>query len=173
MKRLFIFLMCFTSASTFYAQDAVNQPLLDYFQHMDMSQVSTGILKERGFPVFDMDCFNGQALTDSNRMDADRFGWLYWQLTLGNVNTNTTLPDPSTYLNMYENTYMGGSNFPARHISSSYFFQNTYRNQERTAREQLCCDTYYVLRLQTRAKHPLSINASKMAFPFKKALLNT
>jgi hypothetical protein len=109
MKRLLIFLMWFTTITNFYGQNAVNQPLLDYFQNMDMSQVNTGILKERGFPVFDMDFYNGQTLGDTNRVDADRFGWIYWQLTLGNVNTNTNLPSPSTYLNMYKNAYTGGA----------------------------------------------------------------
>jgi hypothetical protein len=42
MKKLFILLLWFAVASHSYAQDAVNQPLLDYFQNMDMNQVNTG-----------------------------------------------------------------------------------------------------------------------------------
>jgi hypothetical protein len=78
--------MWLMSATNFYAQDAVNQPLLDYFQNMDMSQVSTGILKERGFPMYDLDAYNGTVLTDINKLNADLFGWLYMGLALGNVN---------------------------------------------------------------------------------------
>ena len=93
MKNIFFFLLWLTTALNSYAQEAVNQPILDYFENMDMNQVQTGILKERGFPVFDMDFFNGQTLVDTNRVDANRFGWIYWQLMLGNVNSNSTLPD--------------------------------------------------------------------------------
>ena len=112
MKKLFILLLWLTTALNSYAQEAVNQPLLDYFQNMDMNQVNTGILKERGFPVFDMDFFNGQTLTDTNRLDVNRFGWIYMQLMLGNVNDNSNLPDPQVYMNQYINDYTGTGNIP-------------------------------------------------------------
>ena len=109
MKNILIFLLWITTAHFSYAQEVVNQPILDYFENMDMNQVQTGILKERGFPIFDMDFFNGQTLVDTNRMDANRFGWIYWQLMLGNVNSNSTLPDPQVYMSQYTSEYSDGS----------------------------------------------------------------
>ena len=95
MKNFVFVLLWLATASHSFAQTATNQPLLDYFENLDVNQVSTGILKERGFPVFDMDFYNGQTLTNENRVDANNFGWLYLQLMLGNVNTNAMIKNNS------------------------------------------------------------------------------
>ena len=51
MKNIFFFLLWLTMALNSYAQEAVNQPILDYFENMDMNQVQTGIgIECRGEP---------------------------------------------------------------------------------------------------------------------------
>ena len=120
MKNFIFVLLWLATASHSFAQTATNQPLLDYFENLDVNQVSTGILKERGFPVFDMDVYNGQTLTNDNRVDANNFGWLYLQLMLGNVNTNATLPDPQVYMNQYSKLYSGSGSIPIAVLNYQY-----------------------------------------------------
>ena len=107
MKKAFFILVLLLSATFGSAQHAINQTLIDYFDNLDKTQVPTGILVEQGFPMYDLEMYKGQALTDSNKVDADLFGWLYMGLALGNVNDNTVIPDPQVYSNMYNNLHMG------------------------------------------------------------------
>ena len=108
MKKAFFILILLLSATFAFAQHAINQTLIDYFDNLDKMQVPTGILVEQGFPMYNLEAYKGTVLTDSNKIDAHLFGWLYMGLALGNVNDITVVPDPHTYLDMYENTYMGG-----------------------------------------------------------------
>ena len=112
MKKAFFILILLLFATFGFAQHAINQTLIDYFDNLDKSQVPTGILVEQGFPMYDLDMYKGQVLTDSNKVDADLFGWLYMGLALGNVNDNTVIPDPQAYSDMYNNSYMGGGICP-------------------------------------------------------------
>ena len=120
MKNFVFILLWLATASHSFAQTATNQPILDYFENLDVNQVGTGILKERGFPVFDMDFYNGQTLTNENRVDANNFGWMYLQLMLGNVNTNATLPDPQVYMNRYNKLYSGSGSIPITVLNYRY-----------------------------------------------------
>jgi hypothetical protein len=110
MKKAF-FILNFVLLATFtFAQRAINQTLIDYLENIDKSQtkVPTGILIEQGFPMYNLEEYQVQVLTDSNKVDADLFGWLYMGLALGNVNNSTIIPDPQIYTNMCKNTYIGG-----------------------------------------------------------------
>ena len=99
MKKAFFILILLLHTTFGFAQHAINQTLIDYFDNLDKSQVPTGILVEQGFPMYDLEMYKGQVLTDSNKVDADLFGWLYMGLALGNVNDNTVIPEPlATYL---------------------------------------------------------------------------
>jgi hypothetical protein len=110
MKKAFVIFGLLLFATFTFAQRAINQTLIDYLENIDKSQtkVPTGILIEQGFPMYNLEEYQGQVLTDSNKVDADLFGWLYMGLALGNVNNSTIIPDPQTYISMCKNTYMGG-----------------------------------------------------------------
>jgi hypothetical protein len=130
MKKAF-FILSFLLFATFgFAQQAINQTLIDYFDNLDKAQVPTGILVEQGFPMYNLEEYKGQVLTDSNKIDADLFGWLYMGLALGNVNENTVIPDPQAYANMYKSTYNGGDlpiavvNYRYNYIKATALSQN-------------------------------------------------
>ncbi len=108
MKKVFFILNFILFATFAFAQQAINQTLIDYLDNLDKAQVPTGILVEQGFPMYNLEAYKGQVLTNDNKVNADLFGWLYMSLALGNVNDNTVIPDPQVYSNMYENSYMGG-----------------------------------------------------------------
>ena len=108
MKKAFFIISFLLFATFMFAQQAINQTLINYLDNLDKAQVPTGILIEQGFPMYNLEEYKGIVLTDSNKVDADLFGWLYMGLALGNVNDNTVIPDPQAYYNMYKNTYMGG-----------------------------------------------------------------
>jgi hypothetical protein len=108
MKKILFILNFLLFATLGFAQQAINQTLIDYLDNLDKAQVPTGILVEQGFPMYNLEEYKGLVLTDSNKIDADLFGWLYMGLALGNVNDNTVIPDPQVYSSMYNNSYMGG-----------------------------------------------------------------
>ena len=120
MKKAF-FLSIFLLLSTFsFAQQAMNQCLIDYLANLDKIQVPTGVLIEQGFPMYNLEEYQGQVLTDSNKVDAHLFGWLYMGLALGNVNDNTTFPNPQVYASLYADTYTGESNLPIAILNYRY-----------------------------------------------------
>jgi hypothetical protein len=122
MKKAFVIFGLLLFATFTFAQRAINQTLIDYLENIDKSQtkVPTGILIEQGFPMYNLEEYQGQVLTDSNKVDADLFGWLYMGLALGNVNNSTIIPDPQTYISMCKNTYMGGGNLPLAILNYRY-----------------------------------------------------
>lgn len=120
MKKTFFILILLLSASFSFAQQAINQTLIDYLYNLDKTQVPTGILVEQGFPMYDLDAYNGTVLTDSNKIDADLFGWLYMGLAAGNVNDNTVIPNPQAYASMYNNSYMGEGDLPIAILNYRY-----------------------------------------------------
>ena len=120
MKKAFFILSFMLFATFSFAQQAINQTLIDYFENLDKTQVPTGILVEQGFPLYNLHMYKGQVLTDSNKIDPNLFGWLYMGLALGNVNDNTLIPDPQVYADMYKNTYAGGGNLPIAILNYRY-----------------------------------------------------
>ena len=108
MKKAFFILNFILFVTLAFAQQAINRSLIDYLDNLDKAQVPTGILVEQGFPMYSLEEYKGQVLTNNNKLDADLFGWLYMGLALGNVNDRTVIPDPQVYLSIYNSSYMGG-----------------------------------------------------------------
>lgn len=62
MKKAFFILIFLLYATFGFAQHAINQTLIDYFDNLDKSQVPTGILVEQGFPMYDLEMYKGVSL---------------------------------------------------------------------------------------------------------------
>ena len=77
-----------------YSLDSMTRSLFD---RLDKSGLHSGILLQQSAVFVNPFRFDGSALTDSNRMDASRFGKLFGQLRAASVN-RPVLPDPAIYL---------------------------------------------------------------------------
>jgi len=96
MKKLLLFLVLSGWALRGFAQTNPTrwqQHADSIFQHIDRSQVSTGILTNYGFALKDYNQFQGTALTTANRLRSlDEWRLLYAALQTSVFNPNATLP---------------------------------------------------------------------------------
>ena len=74
-RNILIVFFCFLLGAKSYAQNiednAVVRSYLDaMFENIDKTKISTGYLRDFAFELVDFDLFNGEELTDSNRVDS-------------------------------------------------------------------------------------------------------
>jgi hypothetical protein len=96
MKKLLLFLLLSGWALRGFAQTNSTrwqQHADSIFQHIDRSQVSTGLLVNYGFALKDYNQFQGTALTAANRLRSlAEWRLLYTALQTSTFNANATLP---------------------------------------------------------------------------------
>lgn len=69
------------------------------FEHVDLTQVPNGLLRDFGIPLIEPQIYNGQ-LDTINYTNTDAFGLLYATLTAMAIDTNQSLPPPNAYMNV-------------------------------------------------------------------------
>ncbi len=75
MKKLitlasFVLLANLLSAQQSNFSESINH----LFEHLDFSEVTTGLLLQHAIPFAKVDSFDGTELTEFNKMDVDKFG---------------------------------------------------------------------------------------------------
>ena len=97
MKKLLLLLILHVYASVGFAQSTRWQQRVDsIFQHIDRSQVSTGLLTNYGFALKNYNLFQGTALTNANKLQSlPEWRLLYTAMQTSVFNANATLPSLS------------------------------------------------------------------------------
>lgn len=68
------------------------------FEHLDLTQVPTGLLVDKSLPLRDLNYYNGETISDTNLVNTLNFGLIYAQLCGSAVHNNVFLPDPETFI---------------------------------------------------------------------------
>jgi hypothetical protein len=66
------------------------------FQHVDKSQVPTGILQEYGIDFTNVNNYSGQLLNDSNQVTLNEWRYLYNSLYSAQINATANLLSPDS-----------------------------------------------------------------------------
>jgi len=115
MKTLKIGLMAmFCLNLTLYSQsipdsiktaDVINVAYQDrmdeLYQNVDLTQVPSGILYDRGFPFITLDAFDGR-ITDSSKANSVAFGLAYAAITSMVIDSSAELPNPEAYMSIMD-----------------------------------------------------------------------
>ena len=66
------------------------------FEHIDLSQVPTGLLEDYAMRLIPLERYDGQSLEDSTALDLNSFSRIYYRLTGASV-SNNILPHPDSF----------------------------------------------------------------------------
>lgn len=106
MKKLF-FLLTFVlslSAMPLFSQENEESLSDDYiFEHVDLSQIETGILSDYGINLYPLEVFNGE-LSDSNYVDKGIVKILFLGLHDSQVNNKSDMPAVESVCNKIESS---------------------------------------------------------------------
>ena len=68
------------------------------FEHLDLSQVPTGLLEDYTMRLIPLERYDGQSLEDSTALDLNTFSRIYYRLTGASVGgNNNILPHPDNF----------------------------------------------------------------------------
>jgi hypothetical protein len=76
--------------------DAYRERMAEMFEHVDLSEVPSGILYDRGFPFIILDPFRGE-LNDSSKSAQLNFSMAYASIASMAVSSTSILPHPAIY----------------------------------------------------------------------------
>ncbi len=89
-----------TTDSIVHPADSVHQEyrqrMIEMYEHVDLSQVPSGILYDRGIPFITFEPFQGVA-NDSSEATELSFGLAYASLSSMSVDSTKSLPNPGFY----------------------------------------------------------------------------
>lgn len=88
--------------------DAFSIRIKSIFQHVDLTQVNTGILLDLGVDFINVDQFSGTTLIDSNYTTLYAWRLLYASLASSQANSQVSFT-PIANINQTVNSYIGGS----------------------------------------------------------------
>ncbi len=75
MKKSFtLLLLCLSFHCMKGQQSNFSETINHLFEHLDFSEVTTGLLLQHAIPFAKVDSFEGTELTEFNKMDVDKFG---------------------------------------------------------------------------------------------------
>lgn len=73
----------------------------EIFDGMDLTQVPSGILYDRGFPFIELGAFDGR-ITDSSKANSIVFGLSYASITSMIIDSTVVLPNPEGYMSVMD-----------------------------------------------------------------------
>jgi len=104
-----------TDATDIAYQNRMNE----IFGNVDLTQVPSGILYERGFPFIAIEAFTGK-LEDSTSGNSMAFGLAYASITTMVVDSAMVLPNPTDYMSVFETITPNSSVIPVLGMHQVY-----------------------------------------------------
>jgi hypothetical protein len=134
MKQFITVLCCLLTASgvsfaqnfedyTIEIQDSVDydfyEKTQEILEYLDLTEVTSNILYERGFPFVMMDPFKGNS-SDTSRSNLITFSLAYASLYSMALNTQARLPEPLAYTQWVDNVNSKSDTIPLMFLHVNY-----------------------------------------------------
>lgn len=135
MKNLLI-LFFFLGAISVFAQNTNYYNRMEHvFGAIEQSKVTTGLLKEFGVRLNEVEAYNGSGLDTTNWVDVTQWQSLYYSLYSMRVGTATTMIDPATVYAQIDNEVSANPGiilFAAEYFNYQQYKADAYTNGDVT-----------------------------------------